>query len=84
MFEQVSVTAILREIPPLRRTRGPLGQCTIVVSDTNGNAHEFLCDSFSNTYERLTLATHQSILSHAVAVPSPSAMVRSNRRPFDA
>lgn len=36
---------------------GPLGSKVAVISDDNGVDHEFLFESFSNTYETLTIAT---------------------------
>ena len=38
---------------------GPLGQETFCLTDAAGQAHEFLLESFSNTYEVLTLGTYQ-------------------------
>jgi Zn-dependent peptidase ImmA (M78 family) len=42
-----------------RRSRGgPLGSKVALIKDDNGEEHEFLFESFSNTHEALTLATY--------------------------
>ena len=41
-----------------RNKGGPIGSSIAIVTDDNGEDHEFLFDSFSNTHETLTLATH--------------------------
>jgi Zn-dependent peptidase ImmA (M78 family) len=40
------------------RTRGPLGESEELLRDDNGDHHVFRFESFSNTYEVLTLAIH--------------------------
>lgn len=42
-----------------RNMGGPLGSKVAIITDDNGEEHEFLFESFSNTHECLTIATHQ-------------------------
>lgn len=61
MFDSLSVDHLLQ----LMRTyckyqrRGPLGDGEVNLIDKNGQTHVFLFESFSNTYDCLTLATYQ-------------------------
>lgn len=41
------------------RRAGPLGEAEIVLADDNGDAHVFRFESFSNTYQTLTLGVYQ-------------------------
>lgn len=41
------------------KKRGPLGESEIIVTDDIGQRHVFFFESFSNSYETLTLAVHQ-------------------------
>ncbi|RWB19931.1 MAG: ImmA/IrrE family metallo-endopeptidase [Mesorhizobium sp.] len=61
MFESLSVDHLQAGIASYCRPSkaGPLGSAEIVFSDRNGEAHVFLFESFSNTYDCLTLAVYQ-------------------------
>jgi hypothetical protein len=52
------------------KKRGPLGQEEMVLTDDNGEEHLFLFETFSNTYDVLTLVTY--LRSHEVAVAVPN------------
>lgn len=55
-----------------RRTRkGPLGRGEVTIADLNGEPHRFQMESFSNTYEVLTLGTYQR--AAPIAIPMRSA-----------
>ncbi len=49
---------------------GPLGEKTTILTDRNGEAHEFLFESFSNRYAVLTLGRHLRVLPDAASVLS--------------
>lgn len=53
------------------RTRGPLGEAEVLLSDDNGQLHEFYFETFNNTYDTLTLATHRRVRELAIAVQPP-------------
>lgn len=40
------------------KKRGPLGQRELILTDDNGDKHEFLFETFSNTHDVLTLITY--------------------------
>ncbi len=42
--------------------KGPLGQAEIVIEDDNGQRNVFLFESFHNTHEVLTIATHVRVI----------------------
>jgi IrrE N-terminal-like domain len=52
-----------------RRRAGPVGSGEIRLHDANRDAHIFACESFSNSYEMLTLGVYQSKYSPSVKVP---------------
>lgn len=52
------------------RTRGPLGQGDVVISDAHGSRHRFLVDVFSNGHGVLTLGTYQNEVPFAMPVLS--------------
>ena len=50
------------------KKNGPLGEAEMSVVDDNGDAHEFHFESFSNTYDTLTLVVHRRKLAPVVTV----------------
>jgi hypothetical protein len=50
------------------KKRGPLGEAELILKDDNGKEHIFLFETFSNTYDVLTLITYRKRHSPAVAV----------------
>jgi Zn-dependent peptidase ImmA (M78 family) len=48
---------------------GPLGSKKVLIRDVNGDEHEFLFESFSNTHETLTVAKYVRKRQIAVAFP---------------
>lgn len=67
-FESLPDHRLRKEILTYCRYRkaGPLGSSEVDIVDRRGERHIFLFESFSNTYDCLTLATYQR--PHAVAV----------------
>lgn len=61
MFESLPVDRLYQEISAYCQYRkaGPLGSNEVNVTDRRGERHIFLFESFSNTYDCLTLATYQ-------------------------
>jgi len=61
MFESIPVERLRREILTYCQFRkaGPLGSGEVSITDRRGERHIFLFESFSNTYDCLTLATYQ-------------------------
>lgn len=51
-----------------RRKGGHLGSATALLADVNGEEHEFLFESFSNTYESLTVAKYVRKRGFAVSI----------------
>jgi len=56
-----------------RGNRGPLGDGELVITDRNGNRHLFDFETFSNTYDTLTLGVHRCSVATTVAVLQPNA-----------
>jgi hypothetical protein len=50
------------------KTKGPLGNSEIILHDINGVDHIFSFESFSNSYDVLTLGIHRGIRSSVIAV----------------
>lgn len=67
-FHSASATDLYRAVSSYcgGQRAGPLGAAEIVLTDKNGNSHIFLFESFSNTYDCLTLAVHRRPYAHAV------------------
>ncbi|MQW89120.1 ImmA/IrrE family metallo-endopeptidase [Sinorhizobium saheli] len=61
MFDSLSLDRLRSEILTYCQYRkaGPLGSCEVSITDKRGERHVFLFESFSNTYDCLTLATYQ-------------------------
>lgn len=53
-----------------RARGGPLGKTDAVITDDNGDEHIFHFESFNNTYDALTLATHVRKKSRILSVPA--------------
>lgn len=60
-FESLSVDRLNREILTYCQYRkaGPLGSNEVCIKDRRGERHVFLFETFSNTYDCLTLATYR-------------------------
>lgn len=54
--------------PACRPGNGPIGQTDVLLTDSNGDQHVFCLEAFHNSYETLTLGTHQQSRKLAVAV----------------
>ncbi len=71
-FGQMSETAlfaVLRRYCSFKR-RGPLGAGEMILTDRNGDRHVFFFESFSNTYDVLTLGVYVRPATQIVAVPA--------------
>lgn len=51
------------------KKRGPLGSAEVILKDDNGEEHLFMFETFSNTYDVLTLITYLRRHEALVAVP---------------
>lgn len=49
------------------KTRGPLGAAEVVLADANGDQHVFTFETFSNSYEALTLGLYRRKHVHVAA-----------------
>lgn len=60
-FESLTIDRLNREILTYCQYRkaGPLGSNEVTIKDRRGERHIFLFETFSNTYDCLTLATYQ-------------------------
>jgi hypothetical protein len=67
-FDCVSEVEVFRALTAYCKNArgGTLGMDEVVLTDINGTAHVFLFETFSNTYEALTLAYH--LRKHALVV----------------
>lgn len=78
-FGTVHQATLLREVDAnvTRRRGGAVGQFMLEITDTNGDRHDFLADSFYNTYYIMTLLVHVNALTVGrVIVPgSPNSYV---------
>ena len=66
---EVSLYAILSSYCGWSKA-GPLGRNTTILTDCDGEAHEFLFESFSNGYAVLTLGRHLRVLPTSASVLS--------------
>ncbi len=69
-FSGVSERTLFRAIGSYcgSRSRGPLGGGNVILQDDNGDRHLFHFESFSNTYDVLTLGSYLKRFRVAVAV----------------
>ena len=57
------------------KKRGPLGSAEVILKDDNGEEHLFIFETFSNTYDVLTLITY--LRRHEALVSVPRNLKRS-------
>ncbi len=70
-FEQVNAQC-------KRQRGGQVADFTLVLTDDNGNGHEFLAGAFCNTYDLLVLLVHQHKLSPRGTIIVPEVLPTAN------
>lgn len=66
-FNESDAVVMLRRYCEFRRT-GPIGNAEVLITDSNGDAHVFLAESFNNRYRTLTLAQYLRPMTTQIVV----------------
>ena len=68
-FSRVTTQFLFAQLGPVCRSgNGPIGRADVLLTDLNSDQHVFCLEAFHNSYETLTLGTHQRLRKLAVAV----------------
>ena len=70
-FGRYHAVSLFNALPQFCRPgRGPIGEDDLLLTDDNGASHVFHFETFFNSYDALTLATHTGVYQPAVAMSS--------------